>query len=63
MIENCIVYIIGNDDTSSFSNLNTIQKKRQSSTTEGRNKILKTEKSVKSGKKYFIKIIDIISFN
>lgn len=52
LIENCVVYIIGKPDDSSpsFSNSNAIQKKRHSSAMEGRNKILKTEKPVKSGK-------------
>jgi len=46
------VYIIGKfDDCSSFSNSSTskLQKKRHSSVIEGRNKILKSEKSLKSG--------------
>lgn len=50
MIENCVVYIIGKlDDGGSFSNPSVIQKKRHSSSIEGRHKILKTEKSFKSG--------------
>lgn len=51
LVENCIVYIIGksDDSSSSFSNSNVIQKKRHSSAMEGRTKILKTEKPVKSG--------------
>lgn len=47
MVENCIMYIIGKiDDGCSPS---AIQKKRHSSAIEGRNKILKTEKSLKYG--------------
>jgi len=50
LIENCVVYIIGKlDDGGSFSNPSVVQKKRHSSAIEGRNKILKTEKTFKSG--------------
>lgn len=50
MIENCVIYIIGKfDDNSLLSNHGAIQKKRHSSAIEGRNKILKTEKTHKSG--------------
>lgn len=51
LVENCVVYIIGKCDEScsSFSNPSTIQKKRHSSAIEGRNKILKIEKTFKSG--------------
>lgn len=50
-MENCVVYIIGkcDDGCSSFLNTSTIQKKRHSSAIEGKNKILKIEKSFKSG--------------
>lgn len=44
------MYIIGKlDDGSTLPNTNTIKKKRHSSSVEGRNKILKTEKSIKNG--------------
>jgi len=49
LIENCVLYIIGKLDDTTFSNPSVIQKKRHSSAIEGRNKILKTEKSFKSG--------------
>lgn len=45
-----MIYIIGkSDDGGLFSNPNVMKKKRHSSAIEGRNKILKTEKTFKSG--------------
>lgn len=45
-----MMFIIGkSDDGGLFSNPSVIQKKRHSSAIEGRNKILKTEKTFKSG--------------
>lgn len=45
-----MIYIIGkSDDGVLFSNPSVMQKKRHSSAIEGRNKILKTEKTFKSG--------------
>jgi len=45
-----VIYIIGkSDDGGLFSNPNVMKKKRHSSAIEGRNKILKTEKTFKSG--------------
>lgn len=51
LIENCVLYIIGKcDDGSSLnSGANAIQKKRHSNAIEGRNKLLKTEKTSKNG--------------
>lgn len=51
LIENCVLYIIGKSDDGSplNSGAHTIQKKRHSNAIEGRNKILKTEKTLKSG--------------
>lgn len=61
LVENCVIYIIGkyDDSSSSFSNPSTIQKKRHSSAIEGRNKILKIEKTFKSGNSFKIKFLKL----
>ncbi|VVC26621.1 Hypothetical protein CINCED_3A025889 [Cinara cedri] len=63
LIENCIVYIIGktDDGSSSFSNQSSKPIKRNSSVIEGRNKILKTEKSFKSAIERNVRVMDAVN--
>ncbi|XP_050535921.1 mitogen-activated protein kinase kinase kinase 4 isoform X2 [Daktulosphaira vitifoliae] len=50
LIEDCVMYIIGdNDDNSGYLSSNVFKKKRQSTVIEGKNKIMKTEKFSKVG--------------
>ncbi|KAL5233991.1 hypothetical protein ACI65C_001401 [Semiaphis heraclei] len=62
LIENCVMFIIGkSDDGGLFSNPSVIQKKRHSSAIEGRNKILKTEKTFKSDIERNVRVMDAVN--
>ncbi|XP_025424762.1 mitogen-activated protein kinase kinase kinase 4 isoform X2 [Sipha flava] len=61
LIENCIEYIIGKFDDSSLSSTSTIKKKRNSSAIEGRNKILKTEKTIKNDVERNVRVMDAVN--